>query len=47
MTKWCHVMGCLQEMGMLPLLSCDNDKTAWLKGKYKDSGVSREEEETW
>ena len=35
----------VQETGMLPLLSCDSDMTAWLKNKYKDSGVSREEEE--
>ena len=23
----------VQERGMLPLLSCDNDRTEWLKGK--------------
>ena len=30
----------LHETGMTPLLSCDNDMTAWLKHKYKGSGVS-------
>ena len=25
----------VHETGMMPLLSCDNDMTAWLKGKYK------------
>ena len=25
---------------MNPLLSCDNDMTAWLKDKYKGSGAS-------
>ena len=35
----------VQETGMLPLLSCDSDMTAWLKHKQKGSGVSGEEEE--
>ena len=35
----------VQERGMLPLLSCDNDRTEWLKGKQKGSGGSGEEEE--
>ena len=35
----------VQETGMLPLLSCDSDLTAWLKHKWKGSGVSGEEEE--
>ena len=30
----------LHETRMTPLLSCDNDMTAWLKHKYKGSGVS-------
>ena len=30
----------LHETGMTPLLSCDNDMTAWLQHKYKGSGVS-------
>ena len=30
---------------MFPLLTCDSDMTAWLKHKYKGSGVSGEEEE--
>ena len=36
----------VQETGMLPLLSCDSDMTAWLtiKGKQKGSGVSWEED---
>ena len=36
----------VQETGMLPLLSCDSDMTAWLKikGKQKGSGVSGEED---
>ena len=28
------------ETGMVPLLSCENDMTEWLKEKYKGSGVS-------
>ena len=28
----------VQEKGMLPLLSCDSDMTAWLKHKYKVQG---------
>ena len=35
----------VQQTGMLPLLSCDSDVTAWLKDKQKGSGVSGEEEE--
>ena len=35
----------VQETGMLPLLSCGSDMTAWLKHKQKGSGVSGEEEE--
>ena len=35
----------VKETGMLPLLSCDSDMTAWLKHKLKGSGVSGEEEE--
>ena len=35
----------LQKTGMLRLLSCDSDMTAWLKLKQKGSGVSGEEEE--
>ena len=35
----------LEETGMLPLLSCDSDVTAWLKDKQKGLGVSKEEEE--
>ena len=30
----------VHETGMIPLLSCDNDMTAWLKDKYKGSGAS-------
>lgn len=30
----------VQDAGMIPLLSCDNDMTAWLKEKYKGSGAS-------
>ena len=30
----------VHETGMIPLLSCDNDMTAWLKDKYKESGAS-------
>ena len=30
----------VHETGMTPLLSCDNDLTVWLKGKYKGSGAS-------
>ena len=32
----------VQEIGMLPLLSCDSGVTAWLKHKQKGSGVSGE-----
>ena len=32
----------VRETGMNPLLSCDNDMTAWLKDKYKGSGASGE-----
>ena len=35
----------VQETGMLPLLPCDSDVTAWLKDKQKGSSVSGEEEE--
>ena len=35
----------MQETGMLPLLSCDSEMTAWLKEKQKGSGVSGEQEE--
>ena len=35
----------VQETGMIPFLSCDSDMTAWLKHKYKGSGVSGKEEE--
>ena len=35
----------VQETGMLPLLSCCSDMTAWLKHKQKGSGVSGKEEE--
>ena len=28
------------ETGMVPLLSCENDMTEWLKEKYKGSGAS-------
>ena len=35
----------VQETGMLPLLSCNSDMTAWLKHKQKGLGVSGEEEE--
>ena len=35
----------VQETGMLPLLSCESDMTAWLKHKQKGSGMSGEEEE--
>ena len=28
------------ETGMVPLLSCENDMTEWLKQKYKGSGAS-------
>ena len=28
------------ETGMVPLLSCENDMTGWLKEKYKGSGAS-------
>ena len=28
------------ETGMVPLLSCQNDMTEWLKEKYKGSGAS-------
>ena len=28
------------ETGMVPLLSCENDMTEWLKEKYKESGAS-------
>ena len=36
----------VQETGMLPLLSCDSDMTAWLKikGRQKGSVVSGEED---
>ena len=34
-----------KKTGMLRLLSCDCDMTAWLKYKQKGSGVSGEEEE--
>ena len=34
-----------QETGMLPLLSCYSDVTAWLKDKQKGSDLSGEEEE--
>ena len=30
----------VHEIGMIPLLSCDNDMTAWLKDTYKGSGAS-------
>ena len=39
-TSWAE-----QETGMLPLLSCHSDMTAWLKHKKKGSGVSGQEEE--
>ena len=29
----------MHETGMIPLLSCDNGMTAWLKDKYKGSGA--------
>ena len=32
--------GLCTKTGMIPLLSCDNDVTAWLKDKYKVSGAS-------
>ena len=35
----------VQETGMLPLLSCNSGKTAWLKHKQKGSSVSGGEEE--
>ena len=35
----------VQNTGILPLLSCDSDMTAWLKHKQEGSGVSGEEEE--
>jgi len=30
----------VHETGLITLLSCDNDMTAWLKDKYKGSGES-------
>ena len=30
----------VHETGLITLLSCDNDMTAWLKDKYKGSGAS-------
>ena len=30
----------VHETGTIPLLSCDNDMTAWLKDKFKGSGAS-------
>ena len=30
----------LHETGMVSLLSCENDMTEWLKGKYEGSGTS-------
>ena len=43
--QWGVMSWAVQETGMLPLLSCDSDMTAWLKHKQKGSGVSGEEEE--
>ena len=37
----------VHETGMIPLLSCDNDMTAWSKDKYKAVRCVRGERKTW
>ena len=37
----------MHETGMIPLLSCDNDMTAWSKDKYKAVRCVRGERKTW
>ena len=40
-TDQCGATSCAaRETGMVPLLSCEIDKTEWLKEKYKVSGAS-------
>ena len=43
--QWGVTSWAVQEAGILPLLSCGSDMTAWLKHKQKGSGVSGKEEE--
>ena len=40
MISYCATAWALHETGMVPLLSCENDMTEWLKEKYKGSGES-------
>ena len=44
--QWGVMSWAVQETGMLPLLSCDSDKTAWLKHKEKGSGPEKKRK-TW